>query len=260
MGNRKKELQWIDDVLKRHPDRKAILAFHEFLLVSGSRSPIGEKIFEQIIKRNPNVIAVLSGHYHSSNLKVDKLDDNGDGKPDRKVYQMLADYQGGPEGGQGYLRILHVDPKHDTIHVKTYSPYLDDYNFYDPHQFGPKDEFNIKTDLKPRKKKVKTDYFELNVFSNKEIGKAKTVKKRKDGFRDVERFAAEYNLFLVRRSFRSIRRQQQVSNVEIDDKRRWHEILFNRSNSRGGLGPEAIVGEPPAGRDDFKERDKPPNC
>ncbi|MED1066340.1 metallophosphoesterase [Bacillus paralicheniformis] len=178
-GIGKKELQWIDDVLKRHPDRKAILSFHEFLLVSGSRSPIGEKIFEQIIKRNPNVIAVLSGHYHSSNLKVDRLDDNGDGKPDRKVYQMLADYQGGPEGGQGYLRILHVDPKHDTIHVKTYSPYLDDYNFYDPHQFGPKDEFNIKTDLKPRKKKVKTDYFELNVFSNKEIGKAKTVKSGK---------------------------------------------------------------------------------
>lgn len=77
------------------------------------------------------------------------------------------------------MRILHVDPKHDTIHVKTYSPYLDDYNFYDPHQFGPKDEFNIKTDLKPRKKKVKTDYFELNVFSNKEIGEAKTVKSGK---------------------------------------------------------------------------------
>ena len=135
----------LDLLTDQHPeaevigiDLSAILAFHEFLFVSGSRSPIGEKIFEQIIKRNPNVIAVLSGHYHSSNLKVDKLDDNGDGKPDRKVYQMLADYQGGPEGGQGYLRILHVDPKHDTIHVKTYSPYLDDYNFYDPHQFGPK--------------------------------------------------------------------------------------------------------------------------
>ncbi|MDI5788863.1 hypothetical protein PO124_11955 [Bacillus licheniformis] len=43
------------------------------MLVSGSRSPIGEKIFEQIIKRNPNVIAVLSGHYHSSNLKSTSL-------------------------------------------------------------------------------------------------------------------------------------------------------------------------------------------
>ncbi|MFO6497648.1 MULTISPECIES: metallophosphoesterase [Bacillus] len=174
-----KELQWMNDVLKRYPDRKAILAFHEYLLVSGGRSPIGERIFEQIVKPNQNVIAVLCGHYHSSTLKVDKLDDDGDGKPDRKVFQMLADYQGGPEGGQGYLRIFHVDPKHDAIHVKTYSPYLDDYNFYDPHQFGPKDEFSIKTDLKPRKKKVKTDYFEMNVFSNQQIGKAKKVKSGK---------------------------------------------------------------------------------
>ncbi|WP_307892625.1 metallophosphoesterase [Bacillus swezeyi] len=178
-GIGKQELQWMNDVLKRYPDRKAILAFHEFLLVSGGRSPIGERIFEQVIKPNQNVIAVLSGHYHSSNLKVDKLDDDGDGQPDRKVYQMLADYQGGPEGGQGYMRIFHVDPKHDTIHVKTYSPYLDDYNFYDPHQYGPIDEFSIKTDLKPRRKKVKTDYFELNVFSNRQIGKAKKVKSGK---------------------------------------------------------------------------------
>ncbi|MCY7857618.1 metallophosphoesterase [Bacillus sonorensis] len=174
-----KELRWLDEVLKKYPDRKAILSFHEFLLVSGSRSPIGDRIFEHVIKPNQNVIAVLSGHYHSSNLKVDKLDDDGDGRPDRNVYQMLADYQGGPEGGQGYLRIFQVDPKRDTIHVKTYSPYLDDYHFYDPHQYGAKDEFSIKTDLKPRRKKVKTDYFELNVFSRQQIGEAKKVKSGK---------------------------------------------------------------------------------
>lgn len=85
-------------------------------------------------------------------MKVDKLDDDGDGHTDRNVYQMLADYQGGPEGGQGYLRIFHVDPKRDTIHVKTYSPYLDDYHFYNPEQYGAKDEFSIKTDLKPPEK------------------------------------------------------------------------------------------------------------
>lgn len=174
-----KELRWMDEVLKMHPDRKAILSFHEYLLVSGSRSPIGDRIFEHVIKPNKNVIAVLSGHYHSSNLKVDKLDDDGDGRPDRNVYQMLADYQGGPEGGQGYLRIFHVDPKRDTIHVKTYSPYLDDYHFYNPEQYGTKDEFSIKTDLKPRLKKVKTDYFELNVFSDQKIGETKKIRSGK---------------------------------------------------------------------------------
>ncbi|NPC94285.1 hypothetical protein HOO54_19200 [Bacillus sp. WMMC1349] len=178
-GIGEKELEWINHVLRQYPDRKAILAFHEFLLVSGSRSPLGEKIFEHVIKPNRNVMAVLSGHYHSSNLKIDQLDDDGDGQSDRNVYQMVADYQGGPEGGQGYLRIFHIDLKHDTIHVKTYSPYLDDYNFYDPHQFGRKDEFSMKTDLSPQLKKVRTNHFKMNVYTDKQIGKVRKTKSGK---------------------------------------------------------------------------------
>lgn len=55
------DIAWMDQVLKKHPDRMAILAFHEYLLVSGNRSPIGEKIFKEIVKPNPNVVMVLSG-------------------------------------------------------------------------------------------------------------------------------------------------------------------------------------------------------
>ena len=87
---------------------------------------------------NKNVIAVLSGHYHEAQTLVDSIDDNGDGKPDRKVYQMLADYQAGPEGGQGYMRLLHFDQDQNRIIVNTYSPYLNDYNYYDPDKYGIK--------------------------------------------------------------------------------------------------------------------------
>ncbi|MDR9792603.1 lamin tail domain-containing protein [Aeribacillus pallidus] len=169
------DLDWVNSVLEKYPDRKAILAFHEYLLVSGNRSPIGNQIFEKVVKPNKNVMAVLCGHYHDSETLVDEIDDNGDGAPDRKVYQILADYQGGPEGGQGYIRLLHFNTDTNQIYVKTYSPYLDDYNFYDPEQYPGKDEFIIETDLQPQEKKVATDSFVVNVYTDSLIGKVENV-------------------------------------------------------------------------------------
>lgn len=117
------------------------LNFHEYLLVSGNRSPIGDKIYEKVVVPNKNVIAVLCGHYHDSETLISEIDDDKDGTPDRKVYQILADYQGGPEGGQGFMRLLHVNPVENKIYVKTYSPYLNKYNYYDSATYPGKDEF-----------------------------------------------------------------------------------------------------------------------
>ncbi|WP_158560834.1 lamin tail domain-containing protein [Paenibacillus contaminans] len=166
------DLAWMDKVLKDYPDRKAFLNFHEYLLVSGNRSPIANSIYEKVVLPNPNVIAVLSGHYHDSEMMADEIDDNGDGKTDRTVYQMLADYQGGPEGGQGYMRLLHFDVKNNKIIVNTYSPYMNDYNFYDTDQYPGKDEFTIDVDLQPKLKRVATDYFAVNVYTDKSVGQA----------------------------------------------------------------------------------------
>jgi hypothetical protein len=38
---------------------------------------------------------------------------------------MLTDYQGRPNGGDGWLRTLRFVPKENKIYVKTYSPLLD---------------------------------------------------------------------------------------------------------------------------------------
>lgn len=165
------DIQWMKEILQKYPNRKAILSFHEYLLVSGNRSPIGDKIYNEVVKPNKNVLAVLSGHYHDSETLVDEIDDNGDGAPDRKVYQMLADYQGGPEGGQGYMRLLQFDTTANKMYVKTYSPYLNEYNFYKPEDYPGKDEFELDVDLKPAIKQVATDYVEVNVYTNEVIGK-----------------------------------------------------------------------------------------
>ncbi|MCM3631522.1 S-layer homology domain-containing protein [Paenibacillus glycanilyticus] len=174
-GIRDSDIDWMNEVLAKYPNRKAILNFHEFLLVSGNRAPIADKIFEEVVQKNKNVFAVLSGHYHDSKLLVSEVDDNGDGKSDRKVYQMLSDYQGGPEGGQGYIKLLQFDIANDKMYVKTYSPYMDDYNFYDPSDTTKQEEFAIDIDLTPQVKRVSTDYMGVNVYSDQPIGKVEQV-------------------------------------------------------------------------------------
>jgi len=168
-------IDWMNDILAQYPDRKAFINFHEYLLASGTRSPIGDEIFEKVVIPNENVLAVLAGHYHNSQKLVDEIDDDGDGVPDRTVYQMLADYQGGPEGGQGFMRILSFDTEKNELDVKTYSPYLDQYNYYDPEVNPGKDEFTLDWDTTPQVKKVATDYVSINVYTNNLIDKVENV-------------------------------------------------------------------------------------
>lgn len=170
-----KEIEWMNEVVARYPERKAILALHEYLLVSNNRAPIADEIFEKVVKPNKNVIAALSGHYHDAELKVDQLDDDGDGVADRNVYQMLADYQGAAEGGLGYIRLLQFDTASNQLHVKTYSPYLNDYNYYDENEFPGKDEFTLDLNLQPVTKRVATDYIGVKVYSGQEIARKSAV-------------------------------------------------------------------------------------
>ncbi|OMF22065.1 hypothetical protein BK133_27285 [Paenibacillus sp. FSL H8-0548] len=166
------EIDWMDKVVKQYPNRKAILALHEYLLVSGNRAPIADKVYERVVVPNKNVFATLSGHYHDAELKQDAIDDDGDGSADRTVYQMLADYQGAEDGGLGYMRLMQFDMKNNKLHIKTYSPTLDDYNYYDPKEFPGKDEFSLDLDLGAATKRVATDYFAVRVYTGNQIGEA----------------------------------------------------------------------------------------
>ncbi|MFD2328948.1 S-layer homology domain-containing protein [Cohnella sp. GCM10020058] len=164
------DIDWMNQVVADHPDRKAILAFHEYMLVSNNRAPIADKVFERVVVPNKNVIMTLSGHYHDSETLVDKIDDDGDGVADREVYQILADYQGAAEGGLGYIRLMQFDIQNNKVHMKSYSPYLDDYNYYDPTEYPGKDEYDMNVDLGAMNKEVATDYFGVKVYTDELIG------------------------------------------------------------------------------------------
>ncbi|HEU5139059.1 MAG TPA: metallophosphoesterase, partial [Bacillales bacterium] len=162
------EINWMNQVLASHADRKAILCFHQYLYNDGTRSALGNRIFEEVVKTNENVIMTLNGHRKVAR-RVDQIDDDGDGSPDRKVYQLMANYQSGPKGGSGYMTLLHFDTDSDKIYVNTYSPYKDDY------MRTPEAEFTLDLNLDPMVKRVATDYFDVNVFTGKEIETVENV-------------------------------------------------------------------------------------
>ncbi len=104
-------------------------------------------IQEKLLKRHPNIQFVFSGHVVQCQDATSKsaLDPNGTcgGGPTKSgwagrlskryatctvsctTYQMLANYQGiPPAGGNGFMRLIRVDPADSAVAVQTWSPTL----------------------------------------------------------------------------------------------------------------------------------------
>lgn len=116
---------WAADVLTAHERTPAIIATHEYLDTNGSYSGDGQDIFDRLVRPHGNVVAVLAGHRHGAWTSVKRLDGG------RQVVEMLADYQALPEGGLGYIRLLHIDTDGGRLAVDTYSPVTDDVTWFD---------------------------------------------------------------------------------------------------------------------------------
>ncbi|MBD3261088.1 MAG: hypothetical protein GF334_05305 [Candidatus Altiarchaeales archaeon] len=118
----REELVWADEVLSRHKGFPAIISTHGYLNKNGERRVhvcgSTEEIWEKVIKPNDNVFLVLSGHAHAEAYRLDEVGG-------RAVHQILSDYQSRNRGGEGFLRIMTFNES--GIHIKTYSPYLDEY-------------------------------------------------------------------------------------------------------------------------------------
>mgnify|MGYP001026169937 CR=1 FL=1 len=113
-------LDWANSILQNNSNRRAIITTHHFLDSNGERCAWAQTLWNNVVVPNDNVFMVLCGHVLGEARRTDTV--NG-----RNVYQMLADYQGRTNGGNGWLRTLKFCPAEDKIYVKTYSPYLDSY-------------------------------------------------------------------------------------------------------------------------------------
>ena len=118
-------LSWASSVLQSYPERIGMMTTHAYLGLGAVRSThvcgSTQYIWDQLALTTPNLQFMLSGHVHGESRRSDVV--NG-----RTVFQMLADYQNLPSGGEGWLRILRFVPAESKIYVQTYSPWLNRYD------------------------------------------------------------------------------------------------------------------------------------
>jgi hypothetical protein len=136
-------VQWANEVLQKHADRKAILVTHTYLYPDGSRSdrankkkgtpewlphtaedaPVnndGEDLWQKLVRKN-HFALVFNGHVSPKESGfLSSTNDHGE-----TTHQMFVNYQMRKLGGEGYLRLLEFLPDGKTIHVKSYSPLYD---------------------------------------------------------------------------------------------------------------------------------------
>ncbi|WP_337067512.1 metallophosphoesterase [Pontibacter sp. 13R65] len=169
-GPREKVIAWANEVVTKHQDRTVIVNTHAYMYSDSTRQTDkdywraqgygigkdtgpdavndGEQLWKKLVKKHPNIRFVFSGHVLNTGVGT-LVSINDAGLP---VYQMLANYQegvqGSVKGGNGWLRILKLDFKNNSISVQTYSPYLKEYRQDEAHNF--KIEHAL---LKPGKKK-----------------------------------------------------------------------------------------------------------
>jgi hypothetical protein len=118
-------VDWANETVDKYPGYNIIMLTHYHLNPDGDISDNNagygdlspEEIYNQFIKKHPNMLLVLCGHTGNSTWRNDK-GDNGN-----RIYQILQDYQNDNFGG-GYLRLLEIDPVNKSISARIYSPYF----------------------------------------------------------------------------------------------------------------------------------------
>ena len=163
MGPRKEVVEWANRVLSEHKDRLAIILTHGYLYYGNERynhlrggqraSPYnfygdgadGEMMWNQLVRKHPNVMMVVCGHLSSQYVGYRKDEaDYGN-----IVHQMLVDYEK-MHGGYGFLRLLEFLPDGKTVQVRTYSPVTGGKNPRNPDLEEFRFELQTATRDKPR--------------------------------------------------------------------------------------------------------------
>lgn len=129
-------MAWANGVINLHPNANVMLITHAYLysddtrydhvmhpeqmwnphsypLAEQERVHDGEEIYQDLVKKHPNVKLVVSGHV---------LNDGSGLNLDGGTIQMLANFQFEDMGGGGYLRVLELSDH--ELRVRTYSPHL----------------------------------------------------------------------------------------------------------------------------------------
>jgi hypothetical protein len=116
------DLAWAQSVVNAHPGMPTIVTTHAMLDNNGYQA--GRKnIWDDFMKNNPQVIMSINGHITG---EYNQTETNIAGQP---VHEMLVDYQAtdftqypNDFKGAGFMRLMQFDPDHSVVHVKSFSP------------------------------------------------------------------------------------------------------------------------------------------
>jgi len=159
-GPRSEVLNWADKITAAHADHTAIVSSHAHIYHDSTRYNLqqygeqqkwnprkyplaattdvndGEGVWEKLLSRHANIRFMLNGHVLGDGTGYLA----SDGKGGQKVHQILSNYQAGveprrPYQGGGYFRLMHFLPDKKSVHVKTYSPWFDEWLTTEDQQF-----------------------------------------------------------------------------------------------------------------------------
>ncbi len=114
-------LDWANNVLQTNLNRRAIVVSH-YIGSPTTPSSFGSQgtLVYNALKGNPNLFLMLSGHVNGEGSRQDVF--NG-----RTITTLVSDYQFRANGGNGYMRLMEFSPSNSVIRVKSYSPWLNQY-------------------------------------------------------------------------------------------------------------------------------------
>lgn len=134
-GPRDEVLDWAHQVLANHPQHQVFVNTHAHLYVNGERTRPGfahhphdyvgtqdgndgEQVWQKLLRRQSNVVAVFSGHHVWDHVahRVDRTDSG------QAVLQSFQNWQGAERNGEGRFRIVTFDPQQRHIRSHVVNP------------------------------------------------------------------------------------------------------------------------------------------
>lgn len=146
-GPRDEVLAWTDGLLERYADHKAIMITHCYMFLDGSRNKPGdahnpktypgasgandgEDMWNKCFRKHGNVIAIYSGHQIPDNISYNV--DFGDRS--NPVFQSFQNWQMGSQGGEGRIRLVHVNVADSTMEHRVVHPLQDAFEREDGYE------------------------------------------------------------------------------------------------------------------------------
>lgn len=120
---RKSAIDWADEMIAKHPDHNVIIGTHMYLNGNGAiatNSDYGERspqyLFENLIKKHPNIKMVFSGHTGRINDRTDT------GEHGNKIVSFLGCIH---DGETNPVQIMEIDMNAGTLYRRFFAPFTD---------------------------------------------------------------------------------------------------------------------------------------